>query len=226
MQRKLVIIIFFALIMVGAMLGLIKWNQNNNNNDEVALIKEVDRKLTADERKIYEDRLADVEKRLENPKDDSEKTELLRYKAIQLQGLGKLAEAQKILLDAIELSPQSYNLFISIHTIYLEMGDFESARNAIIKATVLDPLRPDSWIRYIQLEQEKFNSSPDHIKSIFSEALSKTREHIDIAKFYAAFLEEIGDDENAKQYWLKVIDMDPDNKSMYQQEIDRLRKKQ
>lgn len=222
MKKQVIIGIVLTLLIAGGFVGYNKWAAYQK---EQRLVKEVDRKLTEAERKIYEDRLVEVEKRLQNPKDDGEKTELLWFKAVQLQGLGKLAEARQVLLTAIEFNPKEYDLFVSLHLVYLEMTDFEEARTAIIKATVLSPQDPDGWRRYILLEQEKFDSSPEHIKSMFAEALTKTNDHVDMVKLYAGYLEKIGDYSAAISYWEQAIQKFPSSREIYQKEIERLQGK-
>lgn len=194
-----------------------------------SFVTEKDPKLTAEERKIVEDRLADVQKKLAEMKDaadaDIEKYSLTMQLGFQKNALGKLGEARDAFLAAAKLQPENYTAIAALFHIYLDMGDNDSALAGIKKAIELKPENAELWRQYIQIEKEKFSASDEKIEEIFSDAIKKTNSSVDIITVYAQFLESKGDLMGAIEQWKKAIAGFPANKDLYQEEINRMESK-
>lgn len=198
----------------------------NFSTQQDNFIKEKDPQLTQEERKIYEDRLAEANEALKNQNlDNDERYNWVMFKGFQLHGLGKLEDALKQFIEASKLKPEDSTAQVSLYTVYLDMQDNESARESIKKAIELKPTDPDIWKKYILLEKERFNASNELLTNLYSEALSKTNNHVDIITAYATFLEEIGNLQAAKEYWQKAVEANPGRRSLYEEEIKRLEAK-
>lgn len=228
MRTKIVIAVILTLAVAAAVVVFINFQGSPSREPaktvEPALLPNVDRKLSEEDKKIYADRLLDVEKRLLESKDEQTKFDLLMFKGFQLQGLGKLGEAATVFLEAAGTKPGNYDVYISLHLVYLEAGEYKTARQYILKSISLKADNTNSWNRYILLEKERFNSSYDHIDPIYQEALEKTGNNIDMLVTYARFLDESGKTERSIEYWKKAAEANPASKNLYQEEIDRLSK--
>lgn len=188
-------------------------------------INQIDRKLTAEDRKIFEDRLVLADQYIADAKDDQAKFDALFYKGAQLQALGKLAEARDVFLIAANVEPENYNIYVSLYLVFLDMTDYKSAETNIKKSIEKKSVNADAWKRYILLEVEKFQMPDVEIRKLYAQALQQAQPNIDVITDYAVYLEKVGDLEGAKEYWQKAIEAYPVNKVLYQQEIERLEKK-
>src|SRR3989344_2008080 len=66
-----------VIILAGALIGYSLWQNQQTRTD---LVLEIDRNLTAEEKRIYEDRLVDADKRLNEAASDQDRFDLLVYK--------------------------------------------------------------------------------------------------------------------------------------------------
>ena len=203
-------------------MGFDVWQEQQK---QVSFIEEVDRKLTAEDRKIYEDRLVEAEKFIAEAKDNQEKSDSLIYKAVQLLGLGKLAQARDVFLEAAEVNPENFNIYVHLYQAYFEMEDYKQAESSIQKSLELQPNNPDAWIRYILLEVEKLKKSERVIRDLYAQAEQAVKVKTDIYTSFAGYLEKIGDIEGAIKQWEKAMESFPENKELYEAEIQRLRNK-
>ena len=115
MNKQLIFGIIICLILVGAIVGYLTWQ---NQKQEANFIEEVDRKLSDEDRKIYEDRLIEAKKFIAEAQDNQAKSDALIYKAVQLSGLGKLAFARDVFLQAADVNPENFNIYIHLHLVY------------------------------------------------------------------------------------------------------------
>lgn len=216
MKRNLIIGIIISLLILG---GVAFWATTRPGPN---IVQEVDRKLTAEDRKIYEDRLVEAEKFIAEAKDNQAKSDALIYKAVQLSGLGRIAQARDVFLEAASVNPENYNIYVHLYQVYFEMGDYKQAESSIKKSLELQPNNPEGWRKYILLEVEKFNRRERKIRDLYSQAEQAVRAKIDIYTDYARYLEKIGDIEGAIKQWEKAKESFPDKKDLYEKEIKRL----
>jgi len=219
MNKQLIFGIIICLILVGAIVGYLTWQ---NQKQEANFIEEVDRKLSDEDRKIYEDRLIEAKKFIAEAQDNQAKSDALIYKAVQLSGLGKLAFARDVFLQAADVNPENFNIYIHLHLVYFEMEDFKSAESSIRESLRLNANNPDAWKKYILLEIEKFDRPESEIRELYGQAEGAVREKTDIYTDYARYLETIGDKAGAIQQWQKAAESYPENKDLYEGEIERL----
>lgn len=189
------------------------------------IINEKTPNLTAEQTKIYTDRLADAQSRLAQAQNDEEKYNIYIYEGYQYYGLGKYLLAKKSYLKAIEIVPNKYDAYSALFQVQLDMTDFDGARESILKAIQSYPSNADIWNKYILLEQEKFNATADQIKVLYEEALAKTNNNSDVVITYATFLESVGQINQAILQWQKAIEVNPSKTEVYQAEITRLQAK-
>ena len=222
MKKQQILAIIACLLIVG---GFVGYNQWNKYKKQTSFIQEIDRNLSPEDRKVYEDRLVEAEKYIAEAQDNQAKSDALIYKAVQLSGLGQLALARDVFLEAVDINPENYNIYVHLYQVYFEMGDYKHAVSSIKKSLELKPNNPDAWKKYILLEKEKSKLSNGEINDLYFQALQKTLGHVDIHTSYAVFLEEIGNLEWAKDHWQKAIAAYPTNRVIYEAEIARLDQK-
>lgn len=222
MKKQIIFAIITCLIIILGVAGFILYS---NYKHEASLIKYKDSKLTADEKKVFEDKLARDETTL-SKKDLSsqERYDWLLDQGDNLYGLGRLADAEDAFQEAMELKPDMLAAYVRLFNVQVDRTNYKGAIKNIKKALDLRLENPDLWKKYIQLEIDKFNATNEQIKSLYSDALLNAKSNIDILTSYAAWLEKVGDLQKAKEYWQQAITINPDGKPIYQAEIDRLEK--
>ena len=108
-----------------------------------------------------------------------------------------------------------------MYSVTLEQGDYDSAKQAILKAINLNPQVPDLWNKYIGLTLERLNGAPSEIEGLYKEALLKTKNNPDILVQYGQFLEKQGKIKEAIIQWQEALKQQPNNTD-YQKEVKRL----
>src|SRR3989344_4050754 len=135
-------LIFGVIIAILILVGFIGYNRWSESRKQASFIQEVDRKLSDEDRKIYEDRLIEAEKFIAEAQDNQTKSDALIYKAVQLSGLGKLASARDVFIEAANVNPENYNIYVHLHQVYFEMEDYKKAEKSIQKSLELQPNNP------------------------------------------------------------------------------------
>ena len=196
-------------------LGLFLLVQPSNN-----FVEEKDPQLTVEERLIVENRLQEAQKKMAEALTNEEKFYAWMQIGFGQYGLGKYKEAKKSFLEAVDLEPNNYVVYVALYQVDLDRQDNQSARKSIKKAISLKETNPDLWRKYIQLEADRFFASSEELNSFYQEALVKTFSHIDIETSYAQFLEKSGNLKSALDAWKKIYEqmLDP----LYLGEIERL----
>lgn len=228
MSKKIILVLtLIILVIYGAVFLNKKDDKPNDTSVNSTFITVKDSNLTEEEKRIIEDKIADIQKKIMKTKDatDKEKYNLMMQLGFQKNVLGKLAEARDAFLAATEIQSEDYTAPIALFHIYADMGDNQSARESIKKAIELRPENADSWRQYVQFEKERFGATNEKLEEIFLEAMTKTNSSVDIITVYAQFLEEKGDLQSAIEEWEKAIVAFPQNKNLYQQEILRIESK-
>lgn len=210
-----------------AAMGLYFWPKSRLKEISPANV-EVPRNLTAEERKIYEDRLAQGYEILDQYNHSASTTPADFFKVymhigFQYYGLGQISKAEEAYKKAAEFDPKNYNAYTALYTLYLETGENDKALQAIEKAIELAPEKPDVWRKLVELKRDKLGASNEELSGIFQEAIKKTNEHVDIVKLYAQFLENAGQYQKAWELWNVLHNHYPEEE-IYQREMDRLEK--
>ena len=221
MPTRLKIGIIFSILLV---LGIAGFAGYKNWNSKTSFVKEINTKLSAQDRKIFEDRLADAQNKLKEAQTNDDKFGWEMQIGYNLQALGTLSEAQAAFEKAIEYNPASPIGYAALFQVQADRGDYDSAKKSIITAISKNPTSPDLWKRRIYFEIEKLHTSNDQISALYSEAVNQTNSNTDILTAYATWLESVGNLQAAKEYWQKAIVANPAGKKIYQGEIARLDK--
>ena len=222
MKKQQILAIIACLLIVG---GFVGYNQWNKYKKQTSFIQEIDRNLSPEDRKVYEDRLVEAEKYIAEAADNQAKSDALIYKAVQLSGLGQLALARDVFIEAANANPDNYNIYVHLYQVYFEMGDYKQAESSIKKSLELQPNNPDGWRKYILLEVEKLRRPEREIRGLYAQAQQAVKEKTDIYTDYARYLENIGDIGGAIEQWQKAQAAHPENYNLYEREIQRLNQK-
>lgn len=194
-------------------------------NQSSSFIKEVNPNLTEEQRKTFEDRLLEAEKQLQMVSSNEDKYNWTIEEANNHIALGQLSLAKEALENAIKLNGSRVSAYVLMEQVKVNMTDYNGARESILKAIAIRPESADIWKKYIQLEIDHFSADNNTITTLYSDAINKTNNSIDIITVYASWLEGAGNLQAAKEYWLKAIEVNPKNKPAYDAEIKRLDEK-
>jgi tetratricopeptide (TPR) repeat protein len=221
-------IVASALLLM-AVLGFAQYNkthQTQKNNFKT----DVPRNLTAEDKKIFEDRISEYKNKLKESKDDAEKYNLFLQIGFNEYAQGHLQASKDSFLEAIKINAEQYDVYVGLFQTQVDMNDYFGAEQSIKKAISIRKGIADLWRRYIQLKIDHENASNDEVTRLFEEALKDTTQqgdvanYVDVVTFYAPWLEKVGDIPKAIEYWKKAIDANPESKTIYQAEIDRINK--
>lgn len=133
----------------------------------------------------------------------------------------KYEESLSYLKEAVSLQKND-RIHRSLFTVYLAMKNYPEAEKAIQNALKYNKSIPNHWVEYAQFEQYYMNASFEKVSAIYEEALIATKENIDVIVSYASYLVEKNQNQEAIKYLKKAIEVYPQNKDIYQAEIDRL----
>lgn len=248
-NKKIFLILIIILVIAGGATGYFYFSKNNQNNpptisqggenqqtqivteqsdkvnsDKEGLIISKSPKLTTEQLKIINDRLAEYQKELTENQEltNEQKLDFNLKIGFQYYALGEYLNAEKYYIEAEKYDFSSPAPYLALHQLYIDMNAKDEALIAIDTAIKLRPATPDYWKRKILLMQEKFNAPNSELDNLYQEALTKTENYIDIITAYAGFLEKTGNTQNAIEYWQKAEEENPDQKSIYEKEIERL----
>jgi tetratricopeptide (TPR) repeat protein len=217
MQKKVSFSLAFSIIVVLAF----AWYSYSVTKYEASLVKEVSRNLSSEDRASYEKILVEADKSL-TTKQSKARVDVLMKKAQALQSLGKLAEARDAVKEALKIEKDNESLYYVLFGIQREMKDTYGAKKSIQTSLDLNGKSSNRWEKYLDFAQNDLKWNQKKINGIYEEALKINPKSLDLISMYAKFLEEKGDLEKAKEYWQKLIELDPEKKADYQKEVDRL----
>lgn len=171
----------------------------------------LNRNLTADQKKIYTDRIASVQTQIKalSPNQGDYKQRggnLHMYLAEQYYGLGMAEEANKEFEAALKLDDKNFAILTAWSVMQTEQKNYLAARASLEKALELAPYDPDLWIRYISLVQDFFPENREEVDDYFDKALKSTSRQTNVLIAYAQFLERKGKESEAVKIWKEVID--------------------
>lgn len=147
-----------------------------------------------------------------------------------------IANAQKASLDGqSELAIKYYNEaltykkndsapYAGLYTVYLNQKKWNEALNAINKGIQISPLFGDYWNWKILVMDQGLNKTFSELKKVYNEGYPKVRtnEKVNLVTKFAVVAENKGEKVEAIKLWQKAIELVPENKIIYQAEIDRL----
>jgi tetratricopeptide (TPR) repeat protein len=112
-----------------------------------------------------------------------------------------------------------------LFTVYSAQEDLKNAQLTIDRAIALAPTFADYWNWKIGLLDEKTSTNYSQLKAIYNEGLTKVRSEtkINLITYFAGVAERNGQIAESIATWQKAIEVHPENKTIYQNEIDRLK---
>ncbi len=224
--KKVVYTVLIVLVLAGAVLGYEKLRQKQEQDRKAKTAsvtgakKEID--TTQEERKVLEAQVSDYKVKIDRlPKDVSaeERSGLYIKLAAAQYKLGDYKDAINSLDAIIADNASNHRVWTMYTNIYWDMQDFVKAREASEKALDLDRENPQSWLAFIELQD---NQEKSYIDSLYQDAIKRTDKNIDVVVAYAKFLEKAGDKQGAIAQWEEAGKINIKKKTEYQAEIGRL----
>ncbi len=136
--------------------------------------------------------------------------------------LGEYGIAKNFLEKAMTIDPKNSNLIQVYSSLLSVMGDKKAALAYVDKAISLYSSEPNYWLWKIDLEKD-LGATGTKIDSIYKDSIAKTKS-VTMTTAYASFLDSQKRKPEAIIQWQKAIELYPQNKTIYQAEIDRLSK--
>jgi tetratricopeptide (TPR) repeat protein len=221
MPTKVKIGIGFSILLVAGFAGFAAYKKGNEHS---SFVKEINRNLSAADRKTFEDRVADDKAKLASAQTDEDRFGWDMQLGYNLEALGSLSDAQIAFENAIKLKPEDFVGYTGLFQVQVDRADYQGALKSISTAIEKAPTNAENWKKYALLEMEHLNASNDTISSLYSEAVVKTNSNIDIITTYADWLQDNGNLQASKEYWQKAIEINPKLKKTYQAQIDKINK--
>lgn len=119
----------------------------------------------------------------------------------------------------------SDEVYVRLFTIYSAQNNLDDARLSLEKAIKLNPSYTDYRVSKLLFLDEKTSSSFIELKTVYNEALSKvdTRTKINLVTAFSRIAERNNEKSEAIKLWEYAIEIYPQNKDVYQKEIEKLR---
>ena len=139
------------------------------------------------------------------------------------QSIGLYLDAKKTLESSLKENMNT-NILQSYAILLYNMGAKEAGIEYMDHVLHIASNIPNYWRSKIELASDLHAGDNKYLDDLYNDALKSTGEHIDIVTLYAQFLGKSGQKEKAIKYWGKAIALYPEEKALYQQEIDALKK--
>jgi tetratricopeptide (TPR) repeat protein len=223
-MRKQHIVIGIIVVLVIA--GGVWWSKKSQNpTSSSTTLSNKARNLTADQEKIYRDRIAKAEQSIAAiPPNDSNARQIKSqaYVSIGQQyfGLGELEKSRQAYAKALELEPRHEQALVGLSLTLSDGGDVSGAEDALKRALDSNSESYDVWLRYIAMKQGS-GASKEEIAGLYGQALEKTNRAIDVVTSAAAYQERAGNIPAAIELWKEAAQRYSDNPA-YLAEVKRL----
>lgn len=194
------------------------------NSNRLVMVKEVN--LRPETVEFLNKRIADYQAKISAFNEKTtiiEKVNVYFALSVDYKTLGQYGKSKELLEQAMSIDPKNSNLIQTYSVLIAMMGDKRAALQYINRAIDLYSAEQSYWMWKIDLEKD-LGLSASGIEATYKNALEKTSGDINIITSYAQFLESQNRKEDAIVQWQKAIEIYPQNKTIYQAEIDRLSK--
>ncbi len=117
-------------------------------------------------------------------------------------------------------------VYVRLFSAYSAQGDWTKALEMINQAIAVNPAYTDYWIYKMVALDEKTTASFAALKAVYDQGITKVdpKTKINLITNFARTAENNGEKGDAIASWTKAIEVYPQNKTIYQTEIDRLNK--
>ncbi|HAS81045.1 MAG: hypothetical protein UR25_C0005G0041 [Candidatus Nomurabacteria bacterium GW2011_GWE1_32_28] len=114
--------------------------------------------------------------------------------------------------------------YAGMFSVYSAKGETAKAVEMLDKAIKLNPAYTEYWNWKLIILEEKTSASFADLKKIYEDGLTKVdyRTKVNLVTFFANITERFNQKEEAISLWTYAQELYPENKEIYQKEIDRL----
>lgn len=115
-------------------------------------------------------------------------------------------------------------VYVRLFSAYSAQGNWTKALEMINQAISVNPVYTDYWIYKMVAMDEKTSATFGELKTVYNDGLNKVdpKTKINLLTNFARIAENNGEKGEAISVWTKAIEVYPQNKAIYQAEIDRL----
>lgn len=225
MRYKILGLILIVFVLIAGSLFL--WQKSRLSGLPAKGLADKNRMLTADQQKIYIDKIQKAEKYLVsiNPTANGanmEKANTYVFIGQQYFGLGQLEKSKNMYSQALLFDSENEQALAGLGLTFSEAEDYSKAEESYQKITEINPKNSYAWINLIQLK-EKQQVKKEDIEALYNTALEKTNKYIDVITKYAQFEEQAGNRQRAIDLWQQAIVSNPEGAKIYQAEVKRLK---
>ncbi len=227
MKKGIIVGVIFLLCLT-TLGGVYFWQKSRNNQTlKESGLPNKERNLSSEARSVYLDRIKKAEADLVTTSLSDQDANLRQtnnhiYLAQQYFGLGELEKSKQEYLRVLGFDPKNEAALVGLAYTYAEAGDLNSAEESLKSAISYNPKNYSLWAQYIDVKRTA-GATKEEVVKIFDEALLQTSRYPDIVTKAANFYEQIGENEKAISLWQEAVKLSPENKSVYELEIKRLK---
>ncbi|MDQ3076319.1 MAG: hypothetical protein M3Q34_04300 [bacterium] len=126
---------------------------------------------------------------------------------------------EALVLDASDV------VYIRLYSVYNAQGDIKKAEEMLNKAIAKNPSYTDYWTTKLTFLDEMTTTSFTGLKKVYAEGLTKVdpKTKINLVTTFAGIAESNGEINEAISLWTYAKTLYPENASIYDQEINRLK---
>jgi len=226
------IIILFIFILGFSVAGVLYWARFYNDKQEdnkifiikddksLILWQDEPKNLTQDSKTVYEQRIEEIKKDLENAVLGVD--EMYVYysnMALYQSYLGQYRQSYDNYLKAIEYKPENRVLWVGLADLLVLMNAPKSAEEAYLKALELNIGAEDTIIKLAEFYEKFYPEEPEKAKKVFLDSLEILMEKTRVVRAYAKFLERQKDFVGASEQYKTLMELEPENKDNYEKII-------
>lgn len=206
------IVVIFSTILIYRNVKESKNTETNEVKNEVDV--QVDETVIEPAKETEENVSVDIDKKFN--------TAIANAQKASLEGQSELAI--KYYNEALIYKKNDSAPYAGLYTVYLNQKKWNEALNAINKGIQISPLFGDYWNWKILVMDQGLNKTFSELKKVYNEGYPKVRtnEKVNLVTKFAVVAENKGEKAEAIKLWQKAIELVPENKIIYQAEIDRL----
>lgn len=168
--------------------------------------------LTAEEIQSYGERRRELENKLNDSKDLDPNLHgnLLLQLGRTEYILGNLSKAEKDFKQGIKVDPVSYDQYLGLGDVYIDMDRYQKAEQAYWNAVEAVPEEASAYQKLVFLFKRYFPGRAGDLDNIYKQAVENSG-NVDLMREYAKFLEDRREYRKSWVYWQDVVFYSPDD---------------
>ena len=178
--------------------------------------------LTPEQRQEFESKIQSAQAIIHNPKSSlNDRFGAYLNMGINYESLGERDNEERAFIAASELEPTSDLPWSDLASLYVNESRYADATRAFQKALALGKTDAQLWEKYLDFNRYQLKLDGHSLDALYNRAIEDTNGDVNVRKFYASYLEDVGNINAAISQWKAILVLDPNDKAV-QAEVQKL----